>query len=124
MLITIIYGWCKYGKSKKMSEQLNLTKKQINELTLSHSTNNKTINNTDPLKNPKLCIYNVKRDDKDIEYFGLKIFHGDESQADICLVPTDYQELERNLFELLSKNKWIVHYNNGKPLMYIACDTK
>ena len=123
MLITIIFGWCRSGSNEKISKQLELSDKDINDLTLDHSSPYKILNDTDPIKYPELCICNSSnKDNKEIEYFGLKVFDGDDELEDnICLRPEDYSELSRNLFCLLAENNWIVSYTNGKPMIYIIC---
>lgn len=126
MLITVIFGWCKNSNiEEKISEQLKLSDDVISNLTLDHSSPHRILNDTDPLKYPELCICNANKENNEttdqLEYFGLKIFDGDDAQDNICLRPEDYVELSMNLFSLLAENNWVVHYSNGKPLLYVIC---
>ena len=121
MPVTIILGWRK-NKEEKLSKQLKLSNDTISDLTLNHSSPYRILNDTDPIKYPELCICNsLNKDNEELEYFGLKIFDGDDKQDIICLRPEDYSELLRNLFCLLSENNWLVHYSNGKPMIYVIC---
>ena len=122
MLVTIIFGWCKDNRSKKLSEQLKLSDDIISCLTLDHSSPHKILNDTDPINYPELCICNCSNgNNNELEYFGLKVFDGDDTQDNICLRPEDYMVLSSNLFCLLSENNWNVHYLNCKPMLYIIC---
>lgn len=122
MLITIILGWCKNSNTEeKLSKQLKLSNDIISDLTLDHSSPHRILNDTDPIKYPELCICNTMKGNDELEYFGLKIFDGDDKQNNICLRPEDYTELGMNLFGLLAENNWVVHYSNGKPFFYVIC---
>lgn len=123
MLLTIIFGWCKNGNiDKKLSKQLNLSNDIIYNMTLDSFSPHRILNDTDPINYPELCICNCfNGNNEELEYFGLKVFDGDDTQDNMCLLPKDYIRLSHNLFCLLEENNWKVNYMNGKPMLYVIC---
>lgn len=91
-------------------------------MTLDHSSPHRILNDADPINYPELCICKCSNgNNEELEYFGLKVFDGDDAQDNMCLLPKDYIRLSHNLFCLLEENNWKVNYMNGKPMLYVIC---
>lgn len=121
MILEVVYGWKTKSEDKlgKLSKQLNLSSDSIKDLEgCTFSEPYEHLNDTDAIKYPELCIFNAGN--KNIEYFGLKVFEGTTNKfVESNMRFEDASEYSRNLFCLLEENGWHVSYLNGKPMLYI-----